>query len=365
MRETGDGATAVGVDMSIMRHPFGGSARWAVGLLRSLRVRADLDVRAWLGPRRLARGGPTHKVLNLLLDSYWLDVGIPRAASRARRDVLFMPVNLTSAHSPFPQVVTIHDLNFLLEPEAYDRAYAAYARHMFQASARRAAAITTVSEFSRGQVADRLRVDPIRITVVYPGLEEVHADAQSISPLPRPYALYVGATEPHKDVPALLEAWRALVDVDLDLAIVGQPGRDHERVTAGARAAAGRVHVVGRVSQDALEAWYANARVFVFPSRTEGFGYPPLEAMKRGVPVVACRSASLPEVLGQAALYHQPGASDEIAAHVRRILEDDGLRSQMIETGRDVSSRYNWPQAAATMARILIDRAAASPRGAV
>ena len=363
--EKSDRLIAVGMDMSIMRHPYGGSARWTAGLLRSLRVLPDLNVRSWMGPRRLGRGGPMRRIFNLLIDSYWLDVGLPREARRTRRDVLLMPVNLTSTSSALPQVVTIHDLNFLLEPEAYDRTYAAYARHMFQASAGRAAAITTVSEFSRGQIADRLRVDPTRITVVYPGLEEVHADAQSISPLPRPYALYVGATEPHKDVPALLEAWRDLVDIDLDLAIVGQPGRDHERVAASARAAGGKVHVVGRVSQDALEVWYAHARVFVFPSRTEGFGYPPLEAMKRGVPVVACRSASLPEVLGHAALYHQPGASGEIAAHVRRILEDADLSSSLVEAGREVSSRYTWPRAAATMARILAGEASGQIRGAV
>lgn len=365
---SGDRATdrpvAVGMDMSILRHPFAGSARWATGLLRSLRTVPDLDVRSWMGPRRLVRGGLVRKVLNLLIDSYWLDVGIPHQAALTGRDVLLMPVNLTSARVDIPQVVTIHDLNFLVERASYDRAYATYARHMFHASVCRAAAITTVSEYSRGQIADRLRVDPMRIKVVYPGLEEVRSGGQSVAPLPRPYALYVGATEPHKDVPALLEAWRDLADLDLDLAIVGQPGRDHERVVAGARAAGGRVHVVGRVSQDALEVWYAHARVFIFPSRTEGFGYPPLEAMQRGIPVVACGSASLPEVLGQAALYHQPGASAEIAAQVRRILEDATLTSRLVEAGREVSSRYTWSRAAATMARILTDGASERTHGA-
>jgi glycosyltransferase involved in cell wall biosynthesis len=351
--ESGVAAVAVGMDMSILRHPFAGSSRWATGLLRALRERPELDIQPWIGPRRVSRGGLPRKVLNLLIDSYWLDVELARRARETGRDVLLMPVNLTSARARVPQVVTIHDLNFLVEPQAYDRAYGTYARRMFEASARRAAAITTVSLHSRDQIVDRLGVDRARITVIYPGLEKIRSVPAHPAPLSRPYGLYVGATEPHKNVPTLVEAWRHLSDVELDLAIVGQPGRDHARVVTGALASGGRVHVVGRVSDETLESWYAHARLFVFPSRAEGFGYPPLEAMRRGLPVVASRAGSLPEVLGQAALYHEPGDAAGIATHVRRLLEDEVLASRLIEAGRTVSSRYTWSHAAAIMARVL------------
>ena len=319
-----------------------------------------MELLSWSGPRRLRRGGIVRKVANLLIDTAWLDIGLPLATHRTRRDVLMMPVNLTSARTPVPQVVTIHDVNFLEVPGSYDVAYARYAGAMFKASARRAAAITTVSEFSRDRIAQRLGVDPARIAVVYPGLDPVRPTSATVAPWPRPYALYVGATEPHKDVPSLIDAWRDLTDSDVDLVIVGQPGRDHERVIARARALGGRVHVTGRVSEDALEAWYAHARVFVFPSRTEGFGYPPLEAMQRGIPVVACSATCLPEVLGDAALFHQPGASAEIAEQVGRILSDDRLAQQLARAGREVSARYTWPRAAAAMAEILRRAAAGS-----
>ncbi len=347
-----DGLLAVGMDMSFLQHQAAGGARFATGLLHALQSIPDIDLVAWAGHHRPRRGGPARKVLNLLLDFYWLDVDLPRRARRSRRQVLMMPVSLTSGGTRLPQVVSIHDVNFLAAPGTYDRAYATYARIQFKRSVRRAAVITTLSEHSRNEIIHYLDADPARVEVVYPGLDAAHPTSSS-APLSRPYALYVGATDPHKDVPTAINAWRELLDTDLDLAIVGQPGRDHERVTAMALAHDGRVHVVGRVSQSELEAWYDHATVFVFPSRTEGFGFPPLEAMKRGVPVVAARSASLPEILGEAALYHEVGSAGEIAAQVRRVVGDSELRSKLIEAGREMSSRYTWDRAAAAMARLL------------
>lgn len=350
------GPLAVGMDMSIIQHQAAGGLRMATGLLHALRGIPDLDILAWPGHRRPRRGGPARKVLNLLLDTYWLDVDLPRRARQSRRQVLMMPVSLTSGGTNLPQVVTIHDVSFLTAHGAFDRAYATYARIQFKRSVRRAAVITTISEHSRNDIIHYLDADPARVEVVYPGLDAPRL-APSHPPIPRPYALYVGATDPHKDVPTAINAWRELTDTGLDLAIVGQPGRDHERVTAMALAQNGRVHVVGRVSQLELEAWYGHATVFVFPSRAEGFGFPPLEAMRRGVPVVAARSTSLPEVLGDAALYHEVGSANEIAAQVRRVVGDSELRAQLIEAGREMSSRYTWDRTAAAMARLL-DRAA-------
>jgi len=86
----------VGVDMSILRHPFAGSARWATGLVDSMRREQDVQLTEWRGPRRLVRGGAARKVLNLLRERAWYDIGLPRAASREHSDVLLMPVNLTS-----------------------------------------------------------------------------------------------------------------------------------------------------------------------------------------------------------------------------------------------------------------------------
>jgi glycosyltransferase involved in cell wall biosynthesis len=262
-----------------------------------------------------------------------------------------MPVNVTSGHAPVPQVVTILDVNFLIAPGTYDRAYASYARRRFMRSLSTADRITTISEHSRDQIALHLGADPARIEVVYPGLDAPRGGLAA-PPLARPYALYVGQTEPHKDVPTAIGAMRDLHDTGIDLAIVGQPGRDHERVLS-CSASNPAVHVVGVVSDSELEGWYSHAAIFVFPSLTEGFGYPPLEAMARGIPVVAARAGSLPEVLGDAALFHEPGNAEDLAVQMRRALGDETLRRELVRRGKDRVGLYTWRASAERMAVIL------------
>ena len=341
----------VAMDFSISGHPAGGTLRWAGGLLKALREVPGVRVSAWPGPRRIRRGWVARKILNFLLDELWLEVELPRRARRDRSDVLLMPANVTSGHAPAPQVVTILDVNFLVAPGTYDRAYASYARRRFLRSLDTAQRITTISEYSRDQIVHHLGANPARIEVVYPGLD-VPLASQGPRPLARPYALYVGQTQPHKDVPTAIEAMKCLREMDIDLAIVGQPGRDHERVLA-LSAAEPAVHVIGRVSDSELENWYAHASVFVFPSLTEGFGYPPLEAMARDVPVIAAQAGSLPEVLGDAALFHEPGSAEDLARQMRRALSDERLRRELVQRGKDRVLRYTWRAAAERMALIL------------
>jgi len=282
----------VGVDMSILRHPFAGTARWATGLVDSLRREQDVQLTEWRGPRRSVRGGAARKVLNLLRERAWYDIGLPRAASRAHSDVLLMPANLTSGRTSVPQVVTIHDFNFLTQPGTYDRGYARYAQREFFLSARRATRVTAPSSHSRSEIVRHLGIDPTRIDVVYPGL------------IPPPRS--PSATTARACVRALRGRDRAtqrrahchprVAPPPRRTPFSGHRGPAWTRSCARRSDGAGlrhRVVVVGRVTDAELEAWYRNAALFIFPSLTEGFGYPPLEAMLRGVPVVAARATSL------------------------------------------------------------------------
>jgi len=113
------------------------------------------------------------------------------------------------------------------------------------------------------------------------------------------------------------------------------------------------VLLVGSVDQAQLEAWYRNAVAFVFPSLTEGFGYPPLEAMQRGVPVIASRAGSLPEVLGDAAAYFAPTDPDELVSRISEVVDDAALRASMASKGLVQAAKYNWADAAAATAGLL------------
>jgi glycosyltransferase involved in cell wall biosynthesis len=337
--------------MSILRHPFAGSGRWAIGILEALGQEAAITTSAFTGHRRLIWANPARKVANWALDRLWYEVELPRLARRQRCDVLFMPVNLVARRSRIPQVVSILDVNFVAAPGTYDRAFERYATRQFARSVRDAERVTTISEFSRRKLAETFAVNEAGIEVIYPGLKAPTA-AAGPRPLDRPYALYVGATEPHKNVPLALEAWRRSRDLDIALAIVGKPGRAHQEVMRLAESDP-RVVVVGAVDDAMLSRWYQHASVFVFPSIAEGFGFPPLEAMQYGVPVVAARAGPLPEVLGDAACYHAPNSWEELADGVTRLLADSDLRASQIIAGRERAARYTWSASGHKLAELL------------
>lgn len=346
------GALRIGVDLSIERHGLSGSRRWANGLVTALQMRSDTVVRPWLGPPRRSWRNPARKFVNAAQERYFYEWWLPSVARRWRADVLMMPVNMTARRTAIPQVVSILDLNFLSEPDAYDSWFRRYATRMFARAARDAAIVTTISEFSQQQIAEWLGIPAERIHVVYPGL-----DAPLLRPGPPPipeeYALFVGVTEPHKNVDLLLDAWSGNQAPPLRLVITGKPGRAHASITERAARLGGRVIVTGQVSDVELESWYAGARIFLFPSLAEGFGYPPLEAMQRGIPVISSNVASMPEVLGDAALYHGPRDVATLLSHISAMTTNGQLREQFQAAGRKRSAAFTWLATADRMMDLL------------
>ena len=165
------------------------------------------------------------------------------------------------------------------------------------------------------------------------------------------YALFVGQTEPHKNVGVLLDAWKLRVPRTLHLVIAGRPGRDDERlraIVARDGTLRERVHFEGSVDEPRLARLYEDATCFLFPSRTEGFGFPPLEAMARGVPTAVANSASLPEVTDGGALIFDPDEPEGVAEICSRLTSDGVERARMVETGRRIAARYAWRETAQT-----------------
>jgi glycosyltransferase involved in cell wall biosynthesis len=357
----------LGYDLSILRHPYGGTARYAVELLNAMEAtrgqRDDIAVdRAW---RRSGRGHRIRRYLNLGRDLGWLAVGIPVTVLRRGIDVWYSPSNIISPTLRRPAIVTIHDVNFLLQPDAYDRSYARYAEIMYRRSAGHAWHVVTDSEFSRSQIISALGIEPGRISVLYPGLD--HASKQAtpaLATMPEPgspsrYCMFVGQTEPHKNVGLLLDAWLGDVPSDMHLLIVGPPGRDDQRLRSRAAhpSLRARIHFLGQISDARLERLYQDAACFLLPSRAEGFGFPALEAMARGVPTAVADAGSLPEVTGGAAETFDPDDPDAVARIVTRLVDDADARADLVVRGRAVAARYRWSTAAEELWRLA--RAAA------
>ena len=345
----------VGVDMSILRHPHAGTARYAVELLSSMQSIAALS-ETLIPVAGLARGGPGHRIrryFNLASDLIWWSTGAVVTCATKRMDAWFSPANTLPLALPRAQVVTIHDANFVIDPDAYDRGYRAYAERMFRHSAAHADRILTDSRWSARQLETLLGAPAGRIVVAYPGLDHSLrvASAQRDPSSPRTYALFVGQTEPHKNIGVLLDAWKLRIPRPLHLVIAGRPGRDDERlraIVARDETLRRRVHFEGSVDEPRLARLYDDATCFLFPSRTEGFGFPPLEAMARGVPTAVANSGSLPEVTDGGALIFDPDDPEEIADISVRLTNDAAERERLIEAGRRIAARYVWRETAQT-----------------
>lgn len=256
-------------------------------------------------------------------------------------------------------MVTIHDVLHLARPEFVRGAHRrTYARAMFAAIRGRADAIVCDSAFTADELARHAGIDRGRIAVIHPGLEErwwepVAADR----PIERPYLFFAGNLKPHKNLVRLLDAFESIADeIPHDLVLAGR--RDGfitgDGELAGRAARLGdRVHLTGEVGDAALRAYLAHADAMVFPSLYEGFGYPPVEAMAVGCPVVTSNAASMPEVCGDAALYCDPMDVRGMAAAMERIVGDEGLRAELRAAGRERARLYPASKCAAETRQVM------------
>jgi glycosyltransferase involved in cell wall biosynthesis len=251
------------------------------------------------------------------------------------------------------QMLTIHDAGVFAVPEAYTRSFRAWYRLLQPLLARRARALVTDSEFSRGELVRYLGASPDRVYVAPLGAEHVLRTPADRGVLARHglegsrFVLGVGNQSPHKGWATLVAAFESLPASSCRLVLAGGglPGifRDEG---LGERDGRGRVLTLGRVTDGELRALYEAATCLVFPSRYEGFGLPALEAMACGCPTIVSRRASLPEVCGDAARYVDPGDPAGIAAAIALLLADPAARADLAARGRARAATYTWERTA-------------------
>lgn len=256
-------------------------------------------------------------------------------------------------------VVSIHDVSFLRLPETTEEKNLAWLTSEIPATVRRADAIITISDFSKREICECLNVPAEKIHVTHLGLSQMGADlvsAEEESALRRnlgitkPYWLMVGTIEPRKNIPFLFRLMEHMSDWDGDLVLAGGLGWKTDAIIAAMKqsACASRIHYVSRVGDRELSTLYAGAAAFIFPSFYEGFGFPPLEALARGTPVVSARNSSLPEVLGDAAAWVDGYALEDWQTAIRAILnENAAAREARARRGREQAAAFTWDKTAA------------------
>src|SRR5271154_207445 len=297
---------------------------------------------------------------------------------RFSADLFHIPLNAVPMWMPKPYLVTIHDMSTLLFSN--QKGYRSNLRLFYlRRGLARADRVLAVSSATRRDVESVFQIPSSRIQVVHNAPDPNFAQAQA-PPLTSasghnsrwpaeiqrvldryrihyPFLLYVGRTNPQKNIPRLVEAFAVLrgeiqehpVYRDLRLLIIGDeisryPALRHAVIHSRVE---DTVRFLGFVPIDTLRCFYQAASAFVFPSLYEGFGLPPLEAMACGTPVVCSHVSSLPEVVGDAALIVNPENVFDIARGMREVLLNDALRSQLIERGLQQARRFSWERTAA------------------
>jgi glycosyltransferase involved in cell wall biosynthesis len=267
------------------------------------------------------------------------------------------------------RVVTVYDLTALRYPELCAPASLAYPRLVKRAIAS-GAFVHVLTEFVRDEVVGILGARADRVHVVPPGIDAAgFADPPQSTPETErsaPYVLALGAVEPRKDLPSLVKAFALIAPghEELELVVAGPDGwgvPNFERAVASS-GVAHRVVRLGYLEEVERQALLRGAVALAYPSIYEGFGFPPLEAMAAGVPVVAAASGSVPEVVGDAAELVPPGDVPALAAALERVIDDTELRSKLTRAGRVRAACFAWGASAASMTE-LYESAAADGRG--
>lgn len=298
---------------------------------------------------------------------------LPNVARQLRLDVLHIPgVNLRLSEpgvplaAPCPLVVTLHDAIPLSYYGRQGPPLPARLQHAYRLAllaVRRARLVLTVSETSRRDILRHIPLRPERLRVIPNGLDP----PASVAPdrldaalarlgLRRPYFLYVGSYEPRKNLVGSVAAYRlALAQRDLPPLVMLVERESGHRAAALAAIAAGggadRLTFLHSLSDDDLAALYRGASLFLYPSYYEGFGFTPLQALAVGLPVIASRTGALPEVLGEAARYVDPGQPGELAGAILDMVDHPERARALAARGPARAAQFRWAAAArATLA---------------
>jgi len=347
-----------------------------------IRINDDLSYVVFLSPENFdefaADGGDVKKIkVSCPWYSWSEQIVFPFYLWREKLDLIHFPHFNVPILTPGKFIVTIHDLILTHFPtiRATTRSRLVYLlkdlayRLVIFSALHRAQRIITVSRFTRDDIISRFRIKAEKIIVTYEGVANLSKGRDSLFVakldsqealaqyhIPHNFLLYVGNAYPHKNLEVLLRVFSRLHarQSELHLVLVGKIDYFYERIQAVARSLnlwqSGNLNspviFSGYVADAQLEIFYAEARAYIFPSLYEGFGLPPLEAMAKGCPVASSDRASLPEILGEAALYFKPDDEDDMLNKIKVVLADDERRADLKQRGLAQVKKYNWWQCA-------------------
>src|SRR6185437_9112890 len=356
-------ALKVAFDDSMSRKNQTGTGVYASQLIRELSANPEIRLSVLSGWGSAAGGGAVLRKMRGMSRLAWAHGYMPLMLRKVKYDVLHAPAFVIPRGCPCPTVVTIHDLSFVLYPHHFGRAWRAYLASHLPSTLRSASAIICVSASTKRDLLNHYKVTEGKVHVVHNGLDhsryhsgaKLNAEwARSIG-IRQPYLLHVGSFQERKNIPVLLRAIGKLKNAEKFV--------DHQVVLAGTEAPGlmgaqaiedsirelqlqDRVVKAGHVPDDKLAGLYAGARLLAMPSSYEGFGFPVLEAMAVGTPVITSNVSSLPEIAGDAAMLVPPGDEQALANAMTILLGDCALRARLRTQGLLQAQKFSWKRAA-------------------
>jgi glycosyltransferase involved in cell wall biosynthesis len=346
------------------------------GLLRGVQqIKSSHEIYVFVDPDQsspLVQMFPEFSVIPLLPKTkgfsgkfIWDHFTVGRACKNLKIDVVLAPAHIRPLYVPCPVVVVVHDMMYHLFPQDWNRSERYYFQTMVSKLTPHADRIVAVSNNTKLDVLRILKIPEEKVEVIYHGIPEGFELVNSSRgqwirekyDLAKPYILGPGSSHPRKNIIRLIDAFESISDViPHDLILVG-PSLTWKNEKLETRLTESRIkhriHRIGMVAREELSQLYGEADVFVFPSLYEGFGFPVLEAMTCGCPVITSNVSSLPEVAGNATLLVNPVSVQDISKAILQVLKSDELRADMRRRSLYQASNFSWTNTAQEVLALL------------
>lgn len=357
----------IAIDAHSVGNKLGGNESYAKNLIEAL---AEIDkvnqytifVTKREARERFSNRWPNFQVRTTPPHTPFVRIPLTLSAELRRNRVDVLHVQFTAPpFSPCPVVVSIHDLSFEHLPQTFKRRSRMQLRLTVRRSARNAAQVIALSEHARADLIATYNLQPEKVNVVPLAAPDAFAPVRDDNELQRvrqtygidrDYILSVGSIQPRKNLRRLIEAYSLLRRQQPEgklpqLVLVGKNAWLYDETLQSLKDRdLGSIVLTGYVPEADLPALYSGALCFIYPSYFEGFGLPPLEAMKCGAPVIVGNKTSLPEVVGDAALMIDPFDVGAIAAAIQRVITDSDFRSELRVKGMQRAKQFDWKETA-------------------
>ncbi len=337
-----------------------GIARYVFNLLRELvRINSAHKLSVFVSADSPLLSCDFRSDLNIVVcKAPWISIRehfeIPLLLKKMKVDLFHAPSYVAPYYTHCKMVMTIHDLNHLVLPQFYTPLHQLYYRFIVIKCIKRSEAILTVSQFSKREIINHLNMGEKKIFVTYNGVSNRYGPVEDklyreyvrdIYELPEEFILCVSNNKPHKNINLLV---RGYCQADLNLPLVlASPVSQEAIETAECYGKKHLLYFTKFIDEEHLPAVYSMTKLFVFPSTYEGFGLPPLEALACGTPVVVSRSSSLPEVVGDQAIFTDPYDYREIAEALKTGVNNESRRQELIKKGPAHAKMFRWETMAA------------------